>query len=122
MPQGSQTTDATMDASNLYREEVITDHRVGTIRHLIPIKSDGTPDTGRQERYVGQAQIMTAAGPMPLNFDIDARSLEEAIGKFGDAAKVAVEHTVEELKELQREAASSIVIPDAGAGGKIQLP
>jgi len=122
MPQGSQTADATMDASNLYREEVITDQRVGTIRQLIPINSDGTTDSGRQVRYSGQAQIMTGAGPMPLNFDIDASSLEEAVGKFGDAAKVAVDRAVEELQELQREAASSIVIPDAGGGGKIQIP
>lgn len=121
MPQGTQTTDATMDASNLYREEVITDQRVGTIRQLIPINSDGSNDSGRVVRYSGQAQIMTGAGPMPLNFDIDAGSLDEAVAKFADAAKVAVEQAVEELKELQREAASSIVMPGAG-GGKIQIP
>jgi hypothetical protein len=122
MPQGSHTTDASMDASNLYREEVITDQRVGTIHRLVPIKSDGTTDSSRNVRYTGQAQIMTGAGPLPLNFDIDANSLEEAVDKFGGAAKVAVDHAVAELKELQREAASSIVIPEAGGGGKIQFP
>lgn len=111
-----------MDASNLYREEVITDQRVGTIRQMIPINIDGTTDNSRDIRYAGQAQIMTGAGPMPLSFDIDAASLEEAVSKFGDAARIAVENAVEELKEMQREAASSIVIPEAGGGGKIQIP
>jgi hypothetical protein len=54
------------------------------------------------------------------------RECEDAVGKFPEAAKQAVDSTMEQLKEMQREAASSIVIPEAGGGmpggGKIQIP
>jgi hypothetical protein len=115
-----------MDANDLYREEVITDRKMGTLRCLTPINSDGSSDTGRSVIYSGQIQIMTPAGSLPIGFDIEANSLEEAVGKFPEAAKQSIDSTLEQLKEMQREAASSIVIPDAGGGlpggGKIQIP
>lgn len=116
----------TMDANDLYREEVITDRKMGTLRCLTPINSDGSSDTGRSVIYSGQIQIMTPAGSLPIGFEIEANSLEEAVGKFPEAAKQSIDSTLEQLKEMQREAASSIVIPDAGGGlpggGKIQIP
>ncbi len=125
-------TEPKMDSAALYREEIYTDRKVGTIRTLIPVKSDGSPDTGRKTIYAGEAQIMTNAGPLPISFELDAKSLAEAAQKFAGAAKEAIERTVRELQELRRQAASSIVVPQGGmgglgpggvpGGGKIQLP
>lgn len=115
--------DTKMDASALYREDIVTDRKVGTIRRMTPLKSDGTDDATRPTLYVGEAQIMTNAGPLPINFEIEAPTLGEAVEKFGDAAKEAVERTVRELQELRRQQASSIVVPGMGnPGGKIQIP
>lgn len=121
-----------MDAQALYREDIFTDRKVGTIRTMNPVKSDGSADTSRAVLYLGETQIMTAMGALPVTFEIDARSLTEAIEKFGAAAKEAIERTVKELQELRRQAASSIVVPQGGmgsigpggipGGGKIQLP
>jgi hypothetical protein len=122
-----------MDAQDLYREEVYSDRKVGTIRVMTPVKSDGTPDPTRAMSFVGQAQIMTPAGVLPLNFEIPARTLAEACAGFSDSAKIAFEETMKELQELRRQQASSIVIPEAGAAsalgqggmpprGKIQFP
>ena len=36
-----------MDTTSLYREEVITDRRIGSIRVLTPLKPDGSTDTCR---------------------------------------------------------------------------
>lgn len=117
MAEDKQEQDVRMDPGNLYREEVFTDHRVGTIHRMIPVKSDGSPDEDRKEIWVGQAQMMTPAGALPLNFELDAKSLEEAVAQFGDEAQKAAEETMERLKELRREAASSIVTPDQGGYG-----
>ena len=117
-----RTSDPKMDAAALYREEIFTDRKVGTIRTLVPVKSDGSPDSARTTVYAGETQIMTNAGPLPINFEIDATSLGEAAQKFADAAKEAIERTVRELQELRRQAASSIVVPGAMPGGKIQIP
>lgn len=115
--------DTKMDATALYREDIVTDRKVGTIRRMTPLKSDGTDDAARPTLYVGEAQIMTNAGPLPINFDITAQNLGEAVEKFGDAAKEAVERTVRELQELRRQQASSIVVPGMGSpGSKIQIP
>ncbi len=109
-----------MDASALTREEVFTDSRVGTIRKMIPVTLDGEPDASRQVQYIGATQIMTPGGALPLSFEIETDSLAGAVAGFGDAAKLAVERTMEELKEMQRQQASSIVVP--GRDSKIQMP
>ena len=103
-----------MDAASLYREEVFTDNAVGTLRRLTPVTASGDPDPSRSEQYVGSTQVLTSAGPLPLSFEIQAESLADAAIAFGDAAKVAFEKTMEELKEMQRQQASSIVVPGSG--------
>lgn len=130
-------TEAKMDPASLYREEIVTDRKVGTLRMMTPISLDGATDLSRPILYVGEAQIMTGAGPLPISFEIDAKTLKEAVDKFGPAAKDAIEKTVRDLQELRRQAASSIVVPQGGmggigpggmgpgglgGGGKIQLP
>ena len=109
-----------VDPNDLFKEEVFTDRRAGTIRRLTPVTGSGEIDSTRPVNYVGQAQIMTPMGSVPLAFEIDATSLDEAARKFGDAAKVAIAETQKELEEMRREAASSIVMPQgpgAGMGG-----
>jgi hypothetical protein len=128
-PEG-KGANLTMDAANVYREDVYTDRKVGTIRCLTPVKSDGTPDAGRKPLYVGEAQILTPMGAIPVTFEIDATTLDDAVKKYEAAAKEGVERTVKEIQEYRRQAASSIVIPQGGAGGlpgmggggKIQMP
>jgi hypothetical protein len=121
-----------MDVNDLWREETFTDRKVGTIRVMTPVKPDGSTDPARQATYVGQAQIMTPAGVLPLSFEIAATNLAEACAGFSDGAKVAFDETMKELQEMRRQQASSIVIPEAGAAaalsqggpprGKIQFP
>ncbi|MFO1318186.1 MAG: hypothetical protein U1F52_01040 [Burkholderiales bacterium] len=109
--------DAEMNASDLFREEIITDRRVGTIRVLQPITTAGLPDPSRAPQYVGEAQIMTSMGALPLSFELPGESLAAAVSAYGTAAKEAMERAMRELQELRRQAASSIVLPPGGAGG-----
>ena len=106
-----------MDAAALYREETITDRKVGTIRVITPVKSDGSFDAGRNVLYQGETQLLTAAGVLPLVFDIEATSLAEAVEKFAQGAADAVERTRREIEQLRREAASSIIVPARMPGG-----
>jgi hypothetical protein len=111
-----------VDPASLYLEEIFTDRRVGTIRRMTPVTKDGTRDNARAVLYVGETQVLTPAGALPIAFEIGAGSLEEAAEKFGPLAKEAIERTVRELQELRRQAASSIVVPGAPGTGKIQIP
>ena len=114
-----------LDPDKLYLEEVLTDRRIGTLRRLTPVTRDGAPDATRPVAYVGETQILTPAGSIPIAFEIEADSLGEAAEKFAALAKEAIDRTVRELQELRRQASSSIVVPQGplgGGGGKIQLP
>jgi hypothetical protein len=117
MSSANDARQAAMDAGQIYREETFTDRRVGTIRRLTPVTADGAEDASRPVLYVGQAQVMTPMGAVPISFDLEGTTLSAAIAKFGDAAEQAVQQTVRELQELRREQASSLVIPDSAAGG-----
>jgi hypothetical protein len=60
-------------------------------------------------------------GAVPISFELDVLTLDAAIEKFGAAAEQAVHQTMQELQEMRREQASSLVIPDA-AGARIPNP
>jgi len=122
-----------IDPKGLYREDVFTDRRAGSIRRLTPVTIDGAPDTSRPVLFSGQTQLLTPAGVLPLGFEIDAKTLEEALQKFPDGVKVALEQAIDEARELRREAASRILVPEVGGGvgpvtgpatggGKIKFP
>ncbi|MGB5590601.1 MAG: hypothetical protein WBN31_06655 [Gammaproteobacteria bacterium] len=125
-----QKMEIRMTSEDLYLEEVFTDRRVGTIQRLTPVTASGDADPSRQLRFVGQAQIMTPAGALPLSFEIAAKTLQEAVDGFGAAAEVAVEDTMKRIEEMRREAASSLIVPGASGGapgggmpgGGIQMP
>jgi hypothetical protein len=125
-----RTGDPTLDAGALYREEIYTDRKVGTLRVLVPVTSTGVIDPARATVYSGEAQLLTNMGPLPISFDIEAASLAEAVAKYAQAAKTGIERAMRELMEMRRQASSSIVIPQSGAlppagaigGGKIQIP
>ena len=133
--QEEKSPELKMDPSALYREEIFTDRKIGVIRRLTPVNTDGADDPGRPTLYSGETQILTSVGPLPVSFEIEAKSLGDAATNYAEAAKVAVERTVKDLQELRRQAASSIVVPQGGmgglpgggmggmpGGGKIQIP
>jgi hypothetical protein len=124
--------DAHMDADALYQEEMFTDRRVGALRRLTPVKRDGSRDAARPLLFIGQAEIMTNMGPVPISFEIPGENLEQAVDGFGVAAAAAIERTVQQIQEMRRQQASQLVVPQGGLPpnlggggaprGKIQLP
>ncbi|MEX2516744.1 MAG: hypothetical protein WD572_07540 [Gammaproteobacteria bacterium] len=129
-----------LDLDNLYNEEVFTDRRVGTVMRLTPVQTDGTRDHGRDILFVGQAQLMTPMGALPLSFPLPADSLQAALKIYPEEAHKALESTLKELEEMRREQAGGDIITPGklgggmgggmggpgggmgGPGGKIQMP
>ena len=108
-----------VDTKNLYREESYTDLKVASLKRLVPITPTGEPDPSREPRFIAQTQLMSQVGPVPVSALIEARTLEEAIAKFPEAVSRAVEEMIEEARELQRQEASRIVVPDTASVRKI---
>jgi hypothetical protein len=106
-----------MDSTSLYREETFTDRRVGTLQRLTPVTAAGATDTTRPVLYVGQTQVLTPAGALPLSFEVQAQSLDDAVAQFGELAKQALARTMKRLEELRREQASSIIVPGSAPPG-----
>jgi len=124
-----------VDTENLYQEETFTDLRAASVRRHTPVKTDGSRDPGRATMYIGETTLVTQMGPFPVQFPIEAESLDEAFKKFPEGVQAAVGRLNERAKELAREEASRIVVPSAapaagamgggmpgaGPGGKIFL-
>ncbi len=110
-----------LDRTNLYREEVFTDLRVGSVRRLSPVTADGAPDLGRPTLFTGETQILTPAGPLPVTCKIEASSLEEALERFPEAVKAAVNEMVAAAEEMRRQEASRLVIPGRDQVGRLKL-
>jgi hypothetical protein len=134
MAAKSDLPEVHLDPAGLYREEIYTDRRAGTIRRLTPVTVDGATDPNRPVLFSGQTQLLTPAGVLPLAFEIDAGTLEEALARFPEGVNAALEQAIEEAREMRRESTSRIVVPDVGAsvgpgpgsagggGGKIKFP
>ncbi|MET0988163.1 MAG: hypothetical protein ABW034_22420 [Steroidobacteraceae bacterium] len=131
----SEQREPDMDASGMYLEEMFTDRKVGALRRLTPVTATGEKDSKRPTLFIGQAEIMTNMGPVPINFEIEGETLDQAVAGFGKAAAEAIERTVQQIQEMRRQQASQLVVPQGGlpglggggmppgrGGGKIQLP
>ncbi len=103
--------------ANLHREEIFSDLTIGSIRRLSPVKANGEPDKNRPILFVGQSQIYTQQGPMPIQFPIDAINLQQAMEKFPEAMEEFVAHLVEQAKEFQRQEESRLIVPGGAAPG-----
>jgi len=117
MSNEPQLPEIRFDVAGLYQEDVFTDRAAGTIRRLRPVLSSGEPDASRPVLFSGQTQLLTPGGVLPLGFEIEAGSLEEAIAKFPAAVQDALNQAIEEAREMRREAQSRIVVPEAGGMG-----
>ena len=106
-----------MDPNGLFREENYTDQKMGAIRKLIPVNSDGSDDSSRDVAFFGSAQVMTPMGAIPLNFALEGTTIGEAAADFAAKAQVAVEEAGREIEKMRREQASQIVVPGQGGQG-----
>jgi hypothetical protein len=129
MSQDSQA-DSQMDLANLYREDTYTDRKLGVIRCMTPVTGEGSVDASRPVLYLGQAEIMTNMGAVPINFEIEAKNLAEAVAGFAAAAQQGVERTMQQIQEMRRQQASQLVVAPGmpglkegpRGGGLIQMP
>jgi hypothetical protein len=107
----------TVDVENLHREEVFSDLQAASVRRLTPVKADGSTDTSRDIIYIGETNLMTQMGPLPVQFPIEAKSLDDAFSQFAEGVKGAIERLNERAKEMVREESSRIVVPGAAPPG-----
>ena len=115
-PEGKEKK-VRFNQQNLHREEIFSDLTIGSIRQLIPVKPNGEPDKTRPILFVGQSQIYTQQGPMPIQFPIDAKNLQLAMEKFPAAMEEFVAHLVEQAKEMQRQEQSRLIVPGGSPAG-----
>ena len=114
--------DFTVDRQNLYREETYTDLKVASIRRLIPVNTDGSVDKTRKMVFVGETNLMTPGGPLPVQAVITAKQLQQAIKRFPEAMQAAVEKLAEEVQRVRQQENSSIITPTENESSRIIVP
>ena len=112
------SNDFVVDKENLYREESVTDLKIATIRQLIPVKLDGSDDSSREIIFLGSTQLGTPQGPIPMQAELDATTLEEAMDLFPKAMEAETQKVIENFKRLheqqKKENDSRIIMPGMG--------
>lgn len=112
----------TIDKQNLYREEYFTDMKLATVRRLTPVKTDGSEDKSRKTLFVGQANLMSEAGPIPISTMISAKDLQQAFKKYPEAMLEAMERLNQEMIKYRQEQEPSIVSPAIKNDSRIIIP
>lgn len=102
-----------IDRSNLYREESFSDLKNGSIKRFTPVKADGSEDKSRKTRFMGHTSILTPNGPLPIQNDIPARDLQQAIKRFPEVMEKAMDQLIEEVKKYQEQERSRIQKPES---------
>lgn len=103
--------DIKVDLENLYCEETFTDLKLGWIRRLTPVKPDGSKDESREYIFIGQTQLVTPQGPLPVQCQIPEKTLEEAIEQFPQVMEQTMHNMIKKAIERQEQAASPTSAP-----------
>ena len=116
------------DLDNLMRMEIVSDGKANDVRIFTPVVllPDGSmapdPSGERKVRYFSLATIALTVHPsmppqqVPVNFEVIASSLKEALEKLPRAAKEAAEKRMEEIRSEQVKA--QIIAGAQGAPGR----
>jgi len=112
----------TIDKQNLYQEEYFTDMKLATVRRLTPVKPDGSEDKSRKTIFVGQANLMSEAGPIPISTMISAKDLQQALKKYPEAMLEAMDRLNQEMIKYRQEQESSIVSQRLKKDSRIIIP
>jgi len=120
--QKMEEIEFTIDKQNLYQEEYFTDMKLATVRRLTPIKPDGSEDKSRKTIFVGQANLMSEAGPIPISTMISAKDLQQALKKYPEAMLEAMDRLNQEMIKYRQEQESSIVSQRFKKDSRIIIP
>lgn len=120
--QERDSMEFTIDKQNLYQEEYFTDMKLATVRRLTPIKPDGSEDKSRKTLFVGQANLMSEAGPIPISTMISAKDLQQAFKKYPEAMIEAMERLKQEMMKYRQEHESSIITQGIEKDSRIIIP
>ena len=106
---GEHTVDFNLDRTNLYREESYTDLKVGTVKRFIPVLPDGSVDKARKTFFLGQTNVYTEHGPLPIQNVIQAKELAQAFKRFPEAMEEAMQRLMEEAQQMREEKTSPLI-------------
>jgi hypothetical protein len=59
---------------------------------------------------------MTPQGPLPIQFPIDAKNIQQALDMFPEAMEAYVEDLMAQAREMQRRESSRLIVPNQPGG------
>lgn len=101
-----------IDAAGLWRVDYYTDMGNGDLRVFTPVLVTGEPDPMRQQRFYSSCQANYKGRAQIVPFEIEAKSIEEAIAGFVAAGELAATQFVEKMRDMDRRA--NILVPHGG--------
>lgn len=89
------------DKNDLWSIDTVTDLVHGDIRICLPITPDMRHDNLRKCRFFSTVNANIGGRVMPVQFEIVAKSLDEALDRFEESAKESADRMIEKI-EAQR--------------------
>lgn len=88
-----------IDSGNLWQVEKYTDLKNGDLSVLTPVTQNGVPDMKRSRRFFSECVVGWRGQPYPVKFEIEAKSLPEALTNFAPSAEAAGKKFLEHMEE-----------------------
>lgn len=112
------------DLKGLYSLEIITDMVAGQVQILRPVTEHGVRDVSRPIRFFSNVTVTHGQRPYQVNFEIPAKSLDEALALFPDEGVKAAAVFLDKLEGDRIKAALQGKQQGAplGGGPKLHIP
>ncbi len=81
----------TFKSDELYSQSIVTDFKIGEICINTPMNIYGGQDYNRQTIFLGRTNLNINGNNVPIQFKIEAADLQEALIKFPEGVKAAVD-------------------------------
>lgn len=89
-----------IDSKELWRAEVYTDRKNGTINVMLPVDVYGQRDLTRKPIYQSVVGVNVGRGQEQLGFVIEAVTLREAVDGWESAAILAIRGAIQEAERM----------------------
>lgn len=108
------------DAGGLYERHQYTDLQAGEIVMFVPVTVGRARDVGRKCRFFSNVMVARRGVPTQVGFELDADTLEGAIGKWLSTASAEAEKFHKDAETREMRAKLAMPMASHPGGGRMR--
>ena len=92
-----------LNEHDLYEIRLISDDKAGELKWYVPVSVLGYQDPTRAYKFKGMTMINTPQGPRPLEFEIEATNLSDALIEWPRKLEAQIRSMQSQMEEAHRQ-------------------